>query len=243
MAKDEDLQKTDEFIWFGKERIRFLLTFEDCKRLTISVNPDQSVIVRAPKGKKIEDVFEKIKKRAAWIIKQKHYFERFQPLPPEKKYVSGETFLYLGRQYRLKIIEDEQEKVKLIGKYLNVYTMTPKNKEKVKKLIEKWYLEHGKTIIMKHFQKCYESIKRISIPYPMVKFRNMKARWGSYGKSGTITLNTELVKAPLYCIDYVIVHELCHIKYPNHGDKFFRLLTRLMPDWKQRKERLERVII
>ena len=230
-------------IQFGKEKIVFILSFENRKRLSITVHPDKSITAKAPLGKTVDAVLERIKKRASWIIKQKQYFERFQPLPPEKQYVSGETFLYLGRQYRLKVRKDKQETVKLIGRYLNVYTKDTGNKKRIKYLVDSWYLEHGKIIIMRHFEQCFESIKRISISYPKIRFRRMKNRWGSFGKTGTITLNTELINAPLYCIDYVIVHELCHLKYPNHGKKFFQLLTRLMPDWKQRKKRLERVII
>jgi len=81
------------------------------------------------------------------------------------------------------------------------------------------------------------------VPFPEVKLRRMPARWGSYSRPGTILLNPELVKAPLYCIEYVIMHELCHLKHPNHGRGFYRLLTRCMPDWERRKGRLELAIL
>jgi predicted metal-dependent hydrolase len=83
----------------------------------------------------------------------------------------------------------------------------------------------------------------LNIDFPELEIRQMKKRWGSCGKSGAIILNTELVKAPLFCIDYVIMHEICHLKNRSHDYKFYKLLETHMPDWKVRKERLERVII
>jgi len=230
-------------IQFGRERVEVSLAFSDRKNLKITVHPDRTVSVESPLGKTLSEVLERVHKRAPWIIKQRDYFERFQPLQPPRRYVSGETHLYLGRQYRLKVRSNDESMVKLVGGYLNVYMREPLNAQRVEELLREWYLEHAKAMIERRLFICYESMKRRGIPFPTIRIRRMQKRWGSYSSTGTITLNTELVKAPVHCIDYVIVHELCHLKHREHGKQFYSLLTRCMPDWEKRKARLERVEI
>lgn len=225
---------------FGGRQIPFDLAYCNRKRLTISVHPDQKVTVKVPLGKSFDEVLKRIEKHAAWILKQRHYFEQFRPLPQPRQYVSGETYLYLGRQYRLKVLKEQEESVKLIGRYLWVRTKRPDYKSKVKTLLEVWYKAHSRLILENRLAICLEAASRAGIPEPTVKYRKMRRRWGSCHSKSAIILNTELVKAPLHCIDYVITHELCHLKHKNHGPGFHRLLSRLMPDWEMRKEKLSR---
>lgn len=230
-------------IKFGKEHLKIFLSFKERKTLKISVHPDKTIIVDAPKGKKLQDILAKVKKRTPWIIKQRDYFERFQPLLVQRKYVSGENYYYLGRQYRLKVHKNSEEIVKLIGKHINVYTINVNDPNGIKKLLLDWYRKHAKVIFSQQLNLYDKVIKRMDVIYPEIKIRHMKKRWGSCSKSGAIVLNTELIKAPLYCIDYVIMHELCHLKINFHNKGFYKLLEKHMPDWKLRKERLEKVII
>ena len=244
MMVANDNQQDKYTIQFGKENITFVLAYSNRKRLKINVHPDQRVTVDAPEGRPLEDVLAKVKHRADWIIRQIDYFERFQPLPTPRNYISGETHVYLGRQYKLKVIPDNKERVKLIRGILQVYTKDNKDYKRVKTLVTTWNQEHSKNVILARFTRCYEAVQRFGIPQPTsVIFRRMEKRWGSCGKSGAIILNTELFKAPVHCIDYVITHELCHLKYPNHGTNFFNMLMICMPDWERRKERLEQVVV
>ena len=225
---------------YGPENLPFMLTYADRKRLSISVHPDLKITVVAPIGKTLDQVLSRLKRRAPWIIKQRYYFKQFHPLLPERKYVSGETHYYLGRQYRLKIIKQEKEDVKLRGRYFRVYTPQRNNRSRVEKLMNKWYRAHAQIIFDKRFELCYDIARKFKIPRTSLRFRKMIKRWGSCANSDTITLNTELIKTPLYCIDYVIMHELCHLKIRNHCREYYRLLSLCMPDWKLRKERLEK---
>ena len=228
---------------FGREKIKIFLSFTDRKNLKISVHPDQKVTVDAPIGKKLDDVLSRVIKRAPWIVRQKNYFEQFQPLPTKRQYISGETHFYLGRQYRLKIVKSSQNDVKLIGRYFYIYTNNPNNRDKIKKLLDNWYCGHAEKIFTRRFERCYNIVKKYKISRPGIRLRKMTKRWGSCTKSGTINLNTELVKVSLYCIDYVIIHEICHLKVPNHGNAFYGFLSKCLPDWKQRKERIQSKII
>lgn len=230
-------------IKYGNRRINFAVTFADKKSLSITVYPDQTVVVRAPANKSIDEINYRVKKRAPWIVKQLDYFERFQPLPPGKKYVSGETHLYLGRQYRLKVVHGNPETVKLKGRYFWINTINKNDNTIVKELLQKWYRVHATELISKKLEDLMHKARKVKIPEPNVQFRRMKKRWGSCTKSGTILLNTELVKAPIHCIDYVIAHELCHLRHKNHGPEFWRLLSQLMPDWETRKNKLEMIMI
>lgn len=228
---------------YGRRRIKFDLTYSDRQYLTINVHPDMRVTVKAPLGKAPSEVVKRVMRRSAWIVKQMDNFERFQPLPAGRQYVSGETHVYLGRQYLLKVFKSNREEVKLVGRYLRVYTLQKTNRDHIGSLVCTWFDEHARLVLERRAADCVKGAHRAGLPDPEIRYRKMKKRWGSCAKSSVITLNTELVKAPVHCIDYVIMHELCHLKCKNHSPAFWRLLSRLMPDWEKRKTRLEEVII
>lgn len=244
MTMDGQMQNviTEEFK-FGDDSFSCQLCFCDIKKMRIIVYPDLSVQARSPLRYDQSKAVEQIQKLLPWIAKQREYFRQFMPRLPEKQYVSGETFYYLGRQYRLRIRKCTGSSVKLKGKFIWVTAPMPENKEKVQELVQNWYREHAKAAFERRLQIRFEDAKRYRIPYPGIKMRRMTKRWGSCGNNGNILLNTELVKAPVHCVDYVITHEICHLKYPKHDSRFYRLLSILMPDWEQRKQRLEKVTI
>jgi hypothetical protein len=133
--------------------------------------------------------------------------------------------------------------VKLIGRYLHVHTPNPSHTDRVRTLVENWYRERATQLLHRYLQQCYARLKRFGIPSPTVRLQKMQKRWGSCTPKRSIILNTELIKAPPQCIDYVIVHELCHLRIHGHSETFFRLLTACMPDWRIRKRRLESVAL
>ena len=224
---------------YGRDKIPFDLSIRERKRLSISVHPDMKVTVVAPQDRSLEQILDRVRARAAWIQKQRRFFQQFQPSTPPPQFVSGETHYYLGRQYRLKIRKAKVERVKLIGKFLFIQMEDPKNQERVKRLVGDWYRDHARDLFEKKLGQILEFSRSLKVGKPKVQLRAMKTRWGSCTKNGTILLNPELVKAPVHCVEYVILHELCHLKVHNHGKQFYRLLSRHMPDWKQRKARLD----
>jgi len=230
-------------IIYGKEKISFNVLYADRKTLEIAVHPNARVVVKAPHGTLIEDILNRVTKRARWIKKQITYFRKFEPCTPARRYVGGETHMYLGRQYRLKIRKGRNTEVKLKGAYFHVMTPKPNCIQKIKDLLEDWYKEHAYLVFARRLEICYETAKKLHVPFPEIQLRRMTQRWGSCSKSGDILLNTNLVKASLYCIDYVIIHELCHLKVHTHNNRYYNLLSKYMPDWKKRKERLEKATI
>jgi predicted metal-dependent hydrolase len=243
LQRSGDLSMTLEFL-FGNRKLEVQILLEERPHLSITVHPDLQVIAKAPLSKSHEVIERRIKRKASWIIKQLNYFEQFHPIAPERRYVSGETHYYLGRQYRLRIRKDENQGVKLIGKFFEMRLHDPKNVDKAKDLMLEWYKDHAKLLLAKRTEQYLPAFIKLGAEEPVIKYRRMKSRWGSCAsEKGTINLNTELVKAPLHSIDYVIVHELVHLLCPNHDNKFYRLLNRILPDWEKRKERLERVVL
>jgi len=226
-------------IEFGNRLIPYSLHRASRKNLRVVVNPDLAVTVYAPRRAAIRDIEKAVTQKAHWIAKTLDKVEAYHPLPSPKKYISGETFVYLGRQYRLKVVEGESQPAKLSGRYLRVWTLDRNDKEGVKKCVEQWYREHARSTFKRYLVKCLAVTSRHGVPAPTLCVRSMKRRWGSCAASGRITLNVRLVQVPAHCIEYVIMHELCHLRHHNHSPSFYRLLTRCQPDWRSRKETLD----
>lgn len=228
---------------YGNSHIEFDLNFKNRKTLAIHVYPNRSVVVDAPENTSLDVVKSKVVKRAKWIRKQQHYFDRYPPALPARKYISGEAFRYLGRQYTLRIEKSIINEVKLFRGQLHVRA-TFTNSQHVKELVDRWYRDRAKSIFKERFLDCLLLVnKQIGIDHNGVfHLRAMKTRWGSCSKKHVITLNPELIAATKDCIDYVIVHELCHIAEHNHSKKFYKLLEKAMPDWKSRKDKLETTV-
>lgn len=224
---------------FGSKVIDYQITYSDRKTLGITVTPESEVIIQAPLEAKKERIQEILYKRAPWILKQQSFFLSFQPRTTERRYVSGETHLYLGRQYKLKVIQSQLESVKLLHGELVVKTTNP---EKVKVLVKAWYLAKANEKFQELSNKWVERFKSEGVQPATLVLRVMPLRWGSCTPKGKIILNPELIKAPKGCIEYVIIHELCHLVVRDHSPAFFRLQTRYMTDWEKWKERLERIL-
>jgi predicted metal-dependent hydrolase len=229
-------------ITYGRDTIRYEVRFLASRRtLGIEVHPDNRVLVRAPVGCSQELIAERVQKRAGWISRQLTEFERYRPRTPARQYVSGESHLYLGRQYRLKLLPGDATGVKLSRGQLFVSLTSDPDPELVKGLLHRWYLNRARAIFTEVLDACLLHFK--GVEHPRLIVRAMQSRWGSLSRAGTITLNVNLVRAPRPCIEYVVTHELCHIKHRDHDARFFKLLGQMMPDWEQRKQRLEAALL
>lgn len=226
-------------IQFGSKEIYFRLSYSIRKSLGITVTPDMDVLVKAPVDAPIDKIKEKVKKKAAWIIKQQGFFLTFYPKTPERRYLSGETHLYLGRQYRLKVSIGQKTEVRHRGSFIEVIT---KDKAKAKELLNQWYRDKAKDKFATIAEPLIEKFKKHSTEPKGLFIQEMPTRWGSCTTKGKIILNPELIKAPKHCIEYVIIHELCHLVHRDHTQKFIDLQTKEMPDWEKWKNKLERLL-
>ena len=181
----------------------------------ISVSPDKSVEIRVPEDTSQEKIREIAGKKAAWIYEQIQWFDRLSLIDMTKEYVSGETFLYLGRQYRLKVVcNGTGLGIKLSGGYFEVTIPEERDisdqKGLVRKALLQWYCFHAEERITPLLDK---NARRLGIETPPLNIKYQLKRWGSCTKDGTININVRIAMAPMSQVEYVVIHELCHLAY------------------------------
>ena len=209
---------------------------KDVKNITLKVRLNGEAILTAPKMASDEHIKFIIKKRAKWIAQKRAFFASFKT--PQKEYVSGEDFRYLGRSYRLKVVQSKEERVKLQRGYLELFVKDKSDLMRKENLVYEWYHERATLYFFNILQEFNKIVKQ---DIKSVRIRQMKTRWGSCNPyKSYINLNIELIKKPKVCIEYVVFHELAHLPYPDHSKKFYDYLSLYMPDWQKRKEILER---
>lgn len=226
---------------YGDERITF-----ECKprplvngRILIKVHPDCRVVVSAPQDTDDQQVLNAVEKRGRWIYQQLRDFRKQLEYITPRQYISGESHYYLGKQYMLKVIvaSSDTQGVKMLRGKLEV-TLRYKSAEKVLQLLTDWYKTRAREVFAKRLSAMLEQALWVS-DSPPLRILTMQTQWGSCSPNGRVTLNPNLVKAPRECIDYVILHELCHLAEHNHSERFYRLMGQVMPDWEKTKKRLD----
>lgn len=222
-------------VQYGETTIEYDLTFASRKTLAINVHPDLRVSVTAPEGTEPEAVQSRVRKRASWILRQQQELELYLPQTPPRQYVSGETHYYLGRQYRLKVIQDDAEWVKLDRGHLYVRTTDKTDAAQVEALLDRWYMRQAWRVYHERLRELLPRFERFDLPEFELRIKKLEARWGSCTAGGIVTLNLRLIQVSKKYIDYVIVHELCHLIEHNHSKRFYLLLDHLLPDWRERR--------
>ena len=222
--------------------LTYRMSFADRRTLAISVLPDGTVEVLAPLDTPLPRIEQRIIARLPWIDRQKGYFAQFMPRSPARRYVGGETHLYLGRQYRLRLEQAGDRNVRLSAGRLVVSVPEPNRPDQVREALEAWYAERARIRLPERVALAQAQVRHLGLSHSDLTIRTLRRRWGSMSPAGRLTLNRDLIKAPITSIDYVIVHELCHLAHADHGPAFYRLLQRLLPDWDARKARLERLL-
>lgn len=209
------------------------------KNVTLKVKRDGTIHLTVPQEATDDYIERVIANKQEWIESQlKHFNENYEKTK-EKEMVSGESFNYLGKSYRLKVIESNEEYVRLYRGYIEIYVKDKNNTLKKQELLKKWYQEKAKKKFTALVHE-YEQIVKEEVN--SIRVITMKTRWGSCNVDRkNINLNLELIKKPRYCIEYVILHELAHLKYPNHSKKFWEYMSVHMPNWEWRKDKLESI--
>src|SRR5699024_1477801 len=229
-------------VQYGDQPVTFEVIRKDVKHINLTVQPDQRIFVSANKDVSIEEIKAIVLSKSRWITSKLNYFKRTAPYEKiPREYVTGETFRYLGRQYMLKVFETtDKEFVRYFRGTIEMYVKDIGNFRKKEQLMKEWYESRRKIIFKESLNRMYELVKVYGIAHPHLDARQMKRRWGSsLTRSNKIILNKDLIIAPRFCIDYVVLHELLHFKYPDHDFNFFNQLQLLMPDWKERKRILD----
>lgn len=208
--------------------------------IRVHVHPNGEVEVEAPESAPISEIKAAVQHRARWVLKHLDDIEeRTRHIQP-RQWVSGESQLYLGRRYVLKVINDpDQRKVtcKLIGGQLRVQGKDLRP-ERTQGAVKEWYRNRAREVFQRRLDLMAEKVPWVKATPPW-RIIEMQTQWGSCTPEGAVLLNPHLVKAPTKAIDYVILHELCHLEEHNHSPRFYGLLDRFMPEWRGVKERLD----
>lgn len=209
------------------------------KRRTVAIQMYRNkVIVRAPNRVSIRNVHDFVNTKADWIIKQRQKLAAL-PEPEELTYQTGELHYYLGQAYPLKIFVGGAHDIKLVREAIQIDAPRRLTAPQVKAKLERWYHANSQTIFPHYIAKWHKHPYFCEKPYPALFIRRMRGRWGSLSSVGHITLNSQLVRASLDCIDYVVLHEFCHLLHFNHSPAFYGLMEELMPHWRVHKRELK----
>jgi predicted metal-dependent hydrolase len=212
------------------------------KNMQLILKKEPKLVVMSPRGLDEEKVLQVVFSRMKWIIKRMKHLDELNPYPSKFTYTDGEKHLYFGKEYEIRLKEAKKVNVKFSDPYLEVEVPDIHNAKQVREALWQWYAEQTAEYISQrawYFIHQYVSEKmHKKIEF---KFRKMKSRWGSCSSKGLITFNKDLIRAPKEAIDYLIVHELCHLKHHNHGEDFYKELSRIIPDWKIRRKMLARI--
>ncbi len=223
---------------YGKYHYNYKLLRLNRKSLSLTILPDSSIIVRGPLQVQQERIEQFLQKKWMWIEEQLKYFKKYQTKQAKKDYVSGESFLYLGRQYQLVVKSAKHDCVSLTKGVLVCETVdSVKNTISTKKKLDKWFIDRAKVVLAERYDEVFKKFDYSDRPKLVIK--KMDKRWGSFVSGKSIILNPLLIRASKDCIDYVITHELCHVKYRNHSKAFFAMLNKKYPRWELVKEKLE----
>lgn len=208
-------------------------------RIRIHVYPNGDVEIEAPENKEADQIRAAAQRRARWIFQHRNAAIAARRIALPREYVSGETHFYLGRRHKLIVHESKAQssEVKLLRGKLKV-SLPVADRAAVRRRLNAWYNDRATEYLTKRVGEISERLSWINARPPF-KLMPMRTQWGSCSPEGVIYLNPALIKAPRHCIEYVILHELCHLIEHNHSKRFFDLLDRHMPDWKNAKRELD----
>lgn len=218
--------------------IEYELTRKNVKYINLRVNKKGEVVVSAGKNAPFSVIEEFVQSKALWIIQHLAEIERIRQELPNAALFDGKTVYYLGNAYTLRLRCGEE------GVFLDeeeIWMLLPgTDPEMLRQTYLFWLKGQAVHKFEEIMNRIHPLVEEYAIERPQIKIRNMKSIWGSCTpKGGTIRLNLQLMKADEACIEQVVLHELLHFRYPNHGEAFYAAMDRLMPDWRERKRRLE----
>lgn len=228
-----------EVIQYGNSSINYEIIRSNRKSVGLEVSLAEGVKVRAPKRLKQERIAELVKQKAPWILKKQSEFADVKPAPTPKEFMNGEKLPYLGRRYRIKVEKVTQEgvSVKLYqGKfYIEVGSdiAETNRREAIRTEVVKWYRHHAKGKIKERVKKHQHKIGQEP---NSIKVKKQKKRWGSCSSLGNLNFNWRLIMAPMSVIDYIVVHELVHLKHPNHSKDFWQMVEAIVPNYREKEE-------
>ena len=212
------------------------------KSIAVHVLADGAVEVRAPKWVPKYELVDLVEQRSDWIVRQRQQALLNNAAKP--RFEHGQYHPYLGQSYPLWVESSGRASVKLVDAVLVVKVREPSDSAHIQKALEQWYRRQAVALFEERMFACFEAFPdwfQDKFRIPEITIRKMRRRWGSCSSQGDVTLNFWLMKMPVECVDYVIIHELCHLHAFHHGREFYSLLASILPDWREREVLIEQL--
>ncbi len=232
--------ETERSLMLRDRKITYLLRRKRVKNINLHVYPDGGVIVSAPSRVPIYAVEAFLREKSDFILSALDKFDAARRSAPKPtRYEDGDKLLLLGEVITLRLKEGGEEYATVHRPYLDIVVRDTSDTEAKRRLLEDFYRRTCAEVFGELIDKLCPLLERYGVTKPRLRLRTMKSRWGSCAPHNhTVTLNTKLIEAPFECVEYVVLHELCHFVHPNHSAQFHALVASFMPDWKRRRQRL-----
>ncbi|MDX1908690.1 MAG: SprT family zinc-dependent metalloprotease [Bacteroidia bacterium] len=213
--------------------IEYQIKYSNRKTLNISVERDRRVIVRAPHHLTADKIDKIVQSKRQWIKEKLNHAQKYPLVSESKEFVSGETLMYLGKNYQLLIVEEEIEGIEFDQRF----KISKVNQPKANELFKQWYLKQA---LIKIEPLATKYAKNLGVQYNQFKTSEMKYRWGSCTPANNIIFNWRIIKAPMYVLEYLVAHELVHLIENNHTPKFWNILSIQIPNYEKAKNWLKK---
>ncbi|MBH8557571.1 M48 family metallopeptidase [Hymenobacter negativus] len=228
-----------ETIAYRNQSLSYTLVFRSRRTIGFAVRPDGSVHISAPAGTSPEWVAQQVLKKADWILKHQEAFANRPAPAPTRRFEAGSTHYYQGQPYQLRFAEARRATVTVAGHELIMATPVPPTPAQAEALLHAWYARQAGPLFAESLERVWPRFTEFNLTCPTLSVRQMRTRWGSCTpRSARIRLSPELVRARPECLDYVLLHECCHLLVGDHSKAFYDLQTRLLPDWQRWKAEL-----
>ena len=234
----------DHFLQTCRGNLPVEVIYKEIKSLRLKVFPGNKIKLSVPVNTPDSFISNFLNQKLPWINKQLDIFSQTAAVEKENFIRSGTSTRILGRQLSIKVIPAARKRIVRDDRWLLIYTTEPENQESIDKQFFNWWQKNAKLYFLLQTEKLFPTVQKYGVTMPDLRVKKMQTLWGSCGrKHNTVNLNYYLYKAPVACVEYVILHELLHFIYPGHNKAFYETLTVLMPDWQERKRLLDYEIV
>lgn len=213
-------------------KLNYNIVYSNRRTVSISVERDRKVVVRAPKSFSKDQLNEIIEEKKLWLYDKINYTPKY-PVVSTKEFVSGESILFLGKNYKLEIVKKNISSLRFENKK---FYLSKANRDRANKIFKNWYKRKAKELLLPKIKYYSDTL---GVDYNKVLIREMKYRWASCTNMSNLVFNWRIIKAPMFVIEYLIVHELAHLLESNHTDNFWNLVKIQIPNYLKAKEWLK----
>ena len=214
-------------------KFEYVIKYSNRKTLNITVERDRKIIVRAPENLSLEKIESIVESKKQWLREKLNHAQKYPAIPETKEFISGETLMYLGKNYQLLVVDEAIEGIEFNQRF----RISKANQTKANELFKKWYLKQALNKI-EPLAKDYA--KSLGVEYNGCKTSEMKYRWGSCTPNNNIIFNWRIIKAPMFVVNYLVAHELVHLIESNHTPEFWNIVSIQVPAYQKAKDWLKK---